>query len=149
MISLDTPILDQLSGHLIRLSHHRLIVEPDLELTQEVTQEYFTNEDGQFGIPLLEAIGLNSNLTPEQKDRQRAIYQTRTRSVSTRGYKVDPVTQEVLQPDESGQYPEGAIDEKLIWISVLASQIPGDTISEKVFALIVQSMAKMAQRNRI
>lgn len=148
-ITLSTPILCPLSGHLIQLQHHKLIIESDLELTQEVRQVYYTNVDGEFGIPLLESIGLNSNLTPEQKDRQRAIYQTRTRSVSTRGYKVDPVTQEVLQPDESGQYPEGAIDEKLIWISVLASQIPGDTISEKVFALIVQSMAKMAQRNRI
>lgn len=149
MISLPSPILCPMSGHLIQLQHHRLIIEPDLELTQEVMQVYYTNEDGQFGIPLLESIGLNPSLTDEQKSRQRQVFKPIVRSVSTRGDMIDPVTTEIVLPNESGQYPEGAIPERVMWLSVLASEVPGDTLSSKVIALIVTSMQKMAERNKI
>lgn len=149
MISLATPILDPISGHLIQLQHHRLIVEHDMELTQEVRQVFYTNDDGEFGIPLLESIDLNPNLTDEQKNRQKQVFKPVIRTVSTRGFMVDPVTQEIVQPNESGEYPEGSIPERLIWASVLASEVPGLSMSEKVSALLLQSMGKMVERNRI
>lgn len=148
MITLPTPILDP-TGHLIQLQHSKLIIEADLELTQEVRLVYYTNVDGDFGIPLLQSIDLNPNLTQDQKERQKRVFQPQTRTVSTRGYKVDPHTGEIVQPNESGEWPEGAIDEKLIWINILANQVPGEKLSDKVFALIIQSMGKMVERNRI
>lgn len=149
MITLSTPIPDPLSGHLIQLQHHKLTIEHDLELTQEVRMVFYTNDNGDFGIPLLESIDLNPNLTPEQKARQRQIFQTQRRTVSTRGYYVDATTGELVQPDENGQWPENAIPERELWLNVLASQVPGEKLSDKVFALIVQSMGKMVDRNRI
>lgn len=149
MLAFPTPILDTTSGHLIQLQHHRLIIEADFELTQEVKQVYFTNDDGEFGIPLLQSISINPNLTPEQKTRQLRSFQTQIRTVSTRGYKVNPMTGEIVEPDENGEYPEGSVDEKMIWTSVLASQVPGETLNEKVQALMLQSMGKMVERGRI
>ena len=149
MISLPTPILDPISGHLIKLVHHRLIIEPDFELTQEVRQEYWTNVDGEFGIPLLEAITLNPNLTEEQKARQSRVFAPSIRTATTRGHKINPATGELVYPDESGQWPEGAVDEKMMWISVQASDAPGNTLSEKISAMLIHSMQKMAERNRV
>lgn len=149
MIYLATPILCPISGHLIQLQHHKLIIESDLELTQEVRQVYYTNQEGEFGIPLMESISLNPNLTEEQKARQIQVFKPVIRTVTTRGDMIDPVTTEIVFPDETGEYPKGTIPERMMWLSVLAAEVPGDTLSSKVIALIVMSMSKMAERNKI
>lgn len=149
MLIFPNPILDPISGYLIQLQHHRLVIEHDFELTQEIRQVYFTNNDGEFGVPLLDAISLDPNLTPEQKLRQTKSFQPQLRTVSTRGFKVDPATGKIVELGENGLYPEGSVDEKLIWLSVLASEIPGESLSDKVKALMLQSMGKMVDRGRI
>jgi hypothetical protein len=62
---------------------------------------------------------------------------------------VDPATLLQVYPDEAGVYPEGAIAEKQIWLNALASQVPGDKLSEKVKGLLLSSMGKMVERGRI
>lgn len=148
MLSLPTPIPDP-SGYLIKLVHEQLIISHDFELTQKVRQVYYTNDNGDFGIPLIESIRVNPNLTDEQKARLSQVFKDQIRTVSTAGFMINPNTGEIVEPNESGLYPEGSIPEKEMWLNVLAEQIPGEKLSEKVQALILQSMQTMAQRNRI
>lgn len=148
MLSLPTPIPDP-SGYLIKLVHEQLVISHDFELTQKVRQVYYTNDNGDFGIPLKDSINLNPNLSPEQKVRQLQVFKDQIRTVSTAGYMVNPSTGEIVELNESGLYPEGSIPEREIWLNVLAEQVPGEKLSEKVQALMIQSMQKMADRNRI
>lgn len=148
-LSFLNPIQDLATGYLIKVIHHRLIIEADFEMTQEVRLEYFTDDDGQFGIPVAESLRLNPNLSEDQKARLIQAFRPVTRSASTRGVMIDPVTHEQVFPADSGDYPEGAIPEKLLWLNVLASQVPGDKLSDKVKAMLLDSMGKMVARGRI
>jgi hypothetical protein len=76
-------------------------------------------------------------------------YQPFFRTATTKGVKIDPHTQLPVSPDENGPFPEGSIDEKMIWMSVLANQVPGYLVADKVFAMLIQSMSKMIERRRI
>jgi len=143
------PIPDIITGYLIKLSHSRLIIESDFELTQEVKLEYFTNDEGNFGIPVKESVQLNPNLTEDQKRRTIRAFSPTTRTSSTAGIMINPTTGETVDPDELGQYPEGSIPEKQIWLNVLATQVPGDKLSDKVKGLLLESMSKMISRGRI
>jgi len=148
-LSYPLPIPDSLSNHLIKLVHHSLIIEKDFELTQVVEMVFYTNDNGDFGIPVLDSINLNPNLTTEQKARQLEVFRTRTRTVGTRGDYVDAKTQKVVQRGEDGELPEGAIPEKLIWLNVLAIDVPGEKLSDKVRSLLLSSMRKMAEDSKI
>ena len=144
------PILDIFTGYLIKLSHRRLIIDADFELTQEVTLEYFTDDgEGGFGLPVEESIRLNPNISEEQKARLVNAFSPATRTASTRGFMLDGKTLEVVRPDENGNFPEGAIKENVVWLNVLAEQVPGKKLSEKVKSLLLESMGKMVQRGRI
>jgi len=149
ILSFPLPIPDSISDHLIKLVHHSLIIEKDFELTQVVEMVFYTNHNGDFGIPLIDSINLNPNLTPEQKARQLQVFKSQTRTVGTRGHFIDPITQNLVERDEAGELPEGAIPEMLLWHEVLSSKIPGEKLSDKVKALLMQSMQKMVERKRI
>jgi hypothetical protein len=171
-----TPINDMASGYLIQMSHKKLIIDPDFEMTQEVSCEYYTNNNGEFGIPLIQHFNSDTNLTPDQRRRLVTTYKGFERSYSTRGNKINPLNGEIAQVNEAGifpkvdpvtndfvypifdeesetwVYPEGLIDlidEKMMWLGTLASDVPNDTMGEKVQAMLVHSMNKMVERNRI
>jgi len=148
-LSYPLPIPDSLSNHLIKLVHHSLIIEKDFELTQVVEMVFYTNDNGDFGIPVLDSINLNPNLTPEQKARQLEVFRTRTRTVGTRGDYINPVTQQIVQRGSDGELPEGAIPEKFLWLNVNASDVKGNKLSDKVMALLLSSMKKMTDDSKI
>lgn len=143
------PIPDLASGHLLQMSLEKFTIDSDFEMSQTVRMTFWTNVEGQFGIPLSDSISLDPNLSEEQKARLLKQYQPFFRTASTRGIKVDPKTQLPVSPDENGQYPEGSIDERMLWMSVMAKDVPGELVSAKVFAMLTQSMANMVQRKRI
>jgi len=143
------PIPDIVTGYLIKMSHSRLIIESDFELTQEVKLEYFVNDEGEFGIPVKESVQLNPNLSEDQKRRLIKAFSPTTRSSSTAGIMINPQNGETVNVDEDGNYPEGSVPEKAIWLNVLATQVPGDKLSDKVKGLLLESMSKMISRGRI
>jgi hypothetical protein len=148
-LTFPQPIPDPASGHLLQMSMDSFSIDADFEMTLKVRMTFWTNDNGQLGIPLADHISQDPNLSENQKARMIRQYQPFFRTASTRGAKIDPNTQLQVLPDENGQYPEGAIDEKVLWMSVLADQVPGDLVSDKVFALLIQSMGKMVERKRI
>lgn len=148
-LTYPAPILDPSSGYLLQMSMDKFSIDANFEMSYTVRMDFWTNVDGAFGIPLKDSIKLDPNLSEEQKARLQKQYQSFTRTASTQSVKVDPVTQLPVFPDEEGNYPEGAIDEKLLWMSVLADQVPGKLVSEKVFAMLTQSMTNMIERKRI
>lgn len=143
------PIEDLATGYLIKLIHEKLEISHDFELTQTVRLEFYTNDEGAFGIPAREAIRLNPNLSEDQKARLLNTFKPVTRTSSTAGVFLDPQTLQPVQPDEGGSYPAEAIPEKAAWLSVLANEVPGEKLSDKVKALLLQSMATMVSRGRI
>jgi len=143
------PILDPSSGYLLQMSMEKFSIDADFEMTQTVKMTFWTNDEGTFGIPLSESINLDPNLSDEQKARLLKQYQPFFRTASTRSVKVDAVTQLPVSPDEEGNYPEGSIDERMLWMSVQADQVPGKLVAEKVFAMLTQSMSSMISRKRI
>ena len=143
------PIPDPASGHLLQMSMEKFSLDADFEMSQTVRMEFWTNVDGAFGIPLADHIALDPNLSEEQKARLTRQYQSFTRTASTRGVKVDPQTQLQVFPDEEGIYPANAIDEKMLWMSLMAKDVPGESVANKVFAMLVGSMGKMIDRKRI
>lgn len=149
ILTFPQPVLDIATGYLIKLTHNRLIISHDFELTQEVRLDYYTNDEGAFGIPVAEAVRLNPNLSEDQKARLIQAFKPVVRSSTTAGVYVDAESQNVVFPNEAGELPAGAIPEKLIWLNALASQVPGEKLSDKVKALLLESMAKMVSRNRI
>jgi hypothetical protein len=149
MLEFPQPIEDLATGYLIKLIHEKLEISRDFELTQTVRLEFYTNDDGAFGIPVSEAIRLNPNLTEDQKARLIQTFRPVTRSSSTAGVFIDPVTLTPVLPNEAGEYPANAIPEKAAWLSVLAEVVPGEKLSDKVKALLLDSMGKMINRGRI
>ncbi|TDB64392.1 hypothetical protein [Arundinibacter roseus] len=133
----------------MKMVHEALVIEHDLELSQTVRIEYWTDDNGAFGVPIAEYFDANETLSTEQKARSKAQYSPFTRTASTRGYMINPATGDIVQPDEAGNYPEGSVPERMAWLSVLAENVPGDALSDKVIALIVQSMGTMAANKRL
>lgn len=149
ILTLPQPVQDLATGHLIKLTHERLEISKNFEMTQTVRLEFYTNDEGQFGIPVLESIRLNPNLTDDQKARLSKAFQPVTRTSSTEGVMINPETLEVVLPDNDGNFPTNAIPEKTAWLNILASEVPGDKLSDKVKALLLQSMGLMVSRGRI
>jgi len=147
-LSFPLPIPDPASDYLIGMSHESLTITHDFELTQKVRMEYFTKDGEEIGIPLLESIRINPNLTDDQKRRMSNQWKPFFREVSTSGYFVDMTTLELVEV-EGGVPPENAMPEKLLWMNVLAANVPGDKLSDKIKAMLIQSMGKMIERKRI
>lgn len=148
-LTFPQPIEDPASGHLLQMSMESFSIDHDFEMTLKVRMTFWTNDNGSFGIPLSESIRLDPNLSEDQKARMVRQYQPFFRTASTWGVKIDPRTQLPVSPNEDGQYPEGSIDEKRLWMSVLAKDVLGELVVEKVFAMLTQSMSKMIERKRI
>ena len=144
-----TPVKDLTTGYLIDVTHSRLIIGADFELTQEVRLEYYTDDDGALGLPIAEAIRLNPNISEDQKRRLTQVFKPVTRTTSTAGYFVDAESLEYVTLDENGDLPANAIPERLLWVNVLAEDVPGEKLSDKVKALLLQSMGQMISRGRI
>lgn len=126
-----------------------LHISPDRELTFTIIVEFWTNADGQFGVPLLEHFAADAALSPEQKARLAIQFASYTRTSSTRGYKVDPVSHAIVEPSPEGTFPQGAIDEKEVWLAYPASEIPGELFSEKYNSLLLKSMGDMIENKRV
>lgn len=140
-------IPDPSSPYLIMMSHESLLISHDFEMTQKVRMEYYTKDGEELGIPLIDSIQLDPNLTDDQKGRMLNQWKPFFREVSTRGYFVDMTTLELIN-SEGGIAPENSMFEKMLWINVLSDQVPGDKISDKIKAMLIQSMSKMVNRKR-
>jgi hypothetical protein len=147
-LTYPTPVPDAYSNFLLKLTHEALNIESDFELTQTVKAEYYTNEAGAFGLSAAEHFAADTTLSDDEKARLTRQYQPFFRTASTRGYMVDPATGEIVPPNEDGTYPEGAVPEKTLWLTVLADNVPGETLAEKVSALIIQSIGTMVANRR-
>jgi len=143
------PVKDLATGNLIKLVHEKLEITSSFELIQTVRLEFYTDDEGTFGIPLAEAVRLNPNLSEDQKARLAQTFKPVRRTASTEGVFVDSTTLETVLPDENGNYPPGAMPEKAAWLNVLAEAVPGEKLSDKVKALLLESMGKMINRGRI
>ena len=147
-LSFPSPIRDPSSDYLIVMSHESLTISHDFELIQKVRMEYYTKDGEELGIPLLESIRINPNLTNDQKARMSNQWKPFFREVSTSGYFVDMTTLELVEV-EGGIPPETAMPEKYLWMNVLANDVPGEKLSDKIKSLLIQSMNKMIDRKRI
>src|SRR5690606_5736776 len=103
------------SPYLIRVEHERLIIESDLEMTAHVRLVYFTDNNGEFGEPVLDVIRNNPDLTPSQKSHDMERFKTIRWQSTTRGAMVDPETGITVLPDQDGSYPEGSITQLQYW----------------------------------
>ena len=146
-ITLNTPISDP-SGHLIQMQLEEFIMDRNADLTLKIRLVYFTNDEGSFGIPLKESITLNPNLSTDQKNRQLELWKDQIKTATTKDVYVDNEG-EIVFRDENGDYPEGSFPEKMMWLSVLKADVPGDTVAQAVFGLIQHSMGQMVAKNRI
>jgi hypothetical protein len=146
-LSFPTPIPDPSSDYFIVMSHEALIITYDFEMTQKVRMEYYTKDGAELGIPLLDSIQLDPNLTNDQKGRMMNQWKPFFREVSTSGYFVDMTTLELVDA-EGGVPPANAMPERMLWMNVLADQVPGAKLSEKIKAMLLQSMEKMVNRKR-
>jgi hypothetical protein len=110
--------------------------------------EYYTKDGEELGIPLLDSIQLDPNLTDDQKGRMLNQWKPFFREVSTRGYFVDMTTLELVD-SEGGIAPENSMPEKMLWINVLSADVPGEKLSEQIKNMLLESMSKMIARKRI
>tara|TARA_R110000822_G_scaffold121336_3_gene255096 strand:- start:165 stop:614 length:450 start_codon:yes stop_codon:yes gene_type:complete len=147
-LSFPLPIPDPSSPYLILMSHESLLITQDFEMTQKVRMEYYTKDGEELGIPLLDSIQLDPNLTADQKGRMLNQWKPFFREVSTRGFFVDMTTLELVA-SEGGIPPENSMPEKMLWINVLSADVPGEKLSEQIKNMLMQSMSKMIARKRI
>ena len=143
-LSHTTKIQHRHSDYLIKLVHHKLEIESDLEMRAHIRLEFWTkDEQGEFGEPVLEAIRNNPNHSESQKRNDMETFRTRIWSSSTRGSRVLPATGELVDPDENGNYPEGSITQLQYWQSIPAEAFPGATLAEKVYAALIVNMEEI------
>ena len=145
------PIPDPYSTFVLKIIQHSLLIERDGNMTQVVEVQFYTSDGaGGFGQSAADYFDADETLSEDQRRRLKRQYEPYTRSVSTRGYMIDPLTGEIVPPDEMGEYPEGSVEEKMAWLTVNAADVPtGDHLSEKVFGLVLQSIGTMKERKRL
>ena len=51
-LAYPTPIPDPISLFLLKVVHEKLVIEADFELSQTVRVEFYTDDQGAFGIPV-------------------------------------------------------------------------------------------------
>jgi hypothetical protein len=148
-LQLQTPVPDKYTGYLKKVEHQELIIAKDLEMIHKIAVVFYTDDNGKFGEPLLDVINTDETLTPSQRQQLRDRFKTVYYESNTRNKMVTLEGEPVQADPETGEFPEGLITELQLWQAVKAEQVPGTLISEKVYALLMQSMANMAQRERI
>lgn len=149
MLTLPIKIQDRNSSFLIQVRHSKLTIDEDLEMTVTVKLVFYTNENGDFGRPLLDVIREDENLTESQKRNDSERFKTVEFISSTRGTMVNPETGESIKPDENGNFPEGSITQLQFWQNVHAEEFPGELLSEKVYAAIIKNMFDIYESNNI
>ncbi|AEL24363.1 hypothetical protein [Cyclobacterium marinum] len=132
------------SDYLIRIAHHKLEIDSDLEMRAFIRLEFWTkDENGEFDQPLLEVIQNDPNLSLSQKANDIEMFKTRIWSSTTRGSRVVPETGVFVYPDEAGNYPEGSITQLEYWQSLPAEAFPGTTLAQKVYAALLANMEEI------
>lgn len=131
------------------MRHSRLVIEEDLEMTATVKLVYYTNNDGEFGEPLLSIIRDDTSLTESQKRNDMERFKTIEWSSSTRGAMVNPETGVTVEMDENGNYPEGSITQLQYWQMAPDEMFPGELLSQKVYAAIIKNMEEIYNRNNV
>lgn len=146
MTNLEHPqkIQHRHSDYLIKLVHHKLEIDSDLEMRVHVRIEFWTKDaEGEFDQPVLDLINADPLLTESQKSNDREVFKTRIWSSTTRGSKVMPATGVLVYPDENGNYPEGSITQLQYWQSLPATVFPGETLAEKVYSALLVNMQEI------
>lgn len=147
MATLTFPQLipDPVTGQFIRLEFVSLNIEHDFELVLTLRQVFVDADD----VPLLDTIRDGAELSNDQIARLQTLYQPQVKTVTTRGSRLDATTgvDVFLQPD--GTWPANSIEERLVWMAVAAADVPGNTVFEKVSAMIIQAMGNMTVKKRI
>lgn len=136
---------DLVTGQFIRLEFVSLNIEHDFELVLTLRQVFVNEED----VPLLETLKEGKELSNDQIGRLQALYQSQTKTVTTRGSRINASTGEDVSLLENGEWPEGSIFEKEQWLAVPAAMVPGATVFEKVSAMILEAMKNMTVKGRI
>ncbi len=132
------------SDYLIKLVHHKLEIEADLEMRATIRLEFWTKDgNGDFDQPVLEVIANDESLSANQKRNDMDTFRTRIWSSTTRGSMVMPATGELVFPDENGAYPEGAVTQLQYWQSIPVEAFPGSTLAEKVYAALLVNMQEI------
>ena len=146
------PIFDTRVGKWVVAEHERVIIEKDLNMTQEITCEYYEDDEGSIGIKTSDFIA-SLDVPDTEKQRLNGMYKSFSFSRSTRNRYVaipsmepieitDPMTGEMLELEEGVDY----ISERTMYQGI--PNIPGKTkVSEHFYFLIEQNIIKMRDRN--
>jgi len=144
LLTFPVPIQHRHSDYLIKLVHHKLEIDSDLEMTATILLEFWTkDEQGGFDTPVLNVIRQNESLTDKQKANDIRVFNTLKWSSSTKGSRVAPATGAFVYPDEQGNYPEGSITQLEYWQAAPSSAFLGKTLAEKVYAAILSNMEQV------
>ena len=146
------PIFDTRVGKWVVTKHEIVIIEKDLNMTQEITCEYYEDDEGSIGIKTSDFIA-SLEVPDTEKIRLRAMYQDFKFSRSTRGRYVtmtgEPI--EITDPQTGELLPnltEGVdyISERTMWQNIgLINGI--DKIAGNVYELIKANILKMRDNN--
>ncbi|QHV96306.1 hypothetical protein [Spirosoma endbachense] len=107
------------------------------------------------GVPMLESIRNNEALSVDAKTYQSTLFASyQLAPKSTRGSYMMPSTLEIVYPDESGNYPEGAIPEILLYQNVTDAQVqamgivPAGVVSsqQRVYAMTIVGIRAIVAR---
>lgn len=143
-LSYPTTIQHRHSDYLIKLVHHKLEIESDMEMRAFIRLEFWTKDaQGKFDQPLLQVIANNPTLSDSQKRNDMEQFRTQIWSSTTRGSRVMPTTGELVYPDENGDYPAGSITQLQYWQNAPAEAFPGTTLAQKVYAAILVNMEEI------
>ena len=146
------PIFDTRVGKWVVAEHERVIIEKDLNMTQEITCEYYEDDEGSIGIKTSDFIA-SLDVPDTEKQRLNGMYKSFSFSRSTRDRYValpsmepikikDEMTGEMLELEEGVDY----ISEKTMYQGI--PNIVGKTkVSEHFYFLIEQNIIKMRDRN--
>ena len=146
------PIFDTRVGKWVVTKHERVIIEKDLNMTQEITCEYYEDDEGSIGIKTSDFIA-SLEVPDTEKSRLRAMYQDFKFNRSTRGRYVTLTgeTIEIKDPQTGELLPnltEGVdyISERTMWQNIgLINGI--DKIAGNVYELIKANILKMRDNN--
>jgi nicotinamidase-related amidase len=120
-----------------------------MEMRASIELQFWTNNDGEFGEPVLQVIANDSELTARQKANDMEVFRTRIWSSTTRGSWCNPTTGALVYPDNSGNYPEGSVTQLTFWQSLPHGAFAGTTLAEKVYAALLVNMQQIYDLDNI
>ena len=146
------PIFDTRVGKWLVTKHERVIIEKDLNMTQEITCEYYEDDEGSIGIKTSDFIA-SLEVPDTEKSRLRAMYQDFKFNRSTRGRYVTLTGEPIkITEQQTGELlpnlTEGVdyVSERDMWQNIgLINGI--DKIAGNVYELIKANILKMRDNN--